>query len=55
MQPFELTIDNVPKAEQYLISINKLQEFRDKKVDAANWSAIILFANEQILSSTTQA
>ncbi len=48
MQPFELIPENIPKAEQYLASIGKLQEFRDKKIDPSQWSAIIIFANQQM-------
>lgn len=48
MQPFELIPENIPKAEQYLASIGKLQEFNEKKIEASQWSAVILFANQQI-------
>lgn len=48
MQPLDLIPENITKAEQYLASINKLQEFRDKKIDPSQWSAVILFANQQI-------
>lgn len=48
MELIPLTPDNIPKAEQYLNSIGKLQEFRDKKIEPAQWSAIIIFANQLI-------
>jgi len=48
MDLIKLNIDNVDTATKYLASIGKLQEFQNKKVDASQWSAIILFANQQI-------
>lgn len=48
MDLIPLTIDNVQAATDYLSSIGKLQEFKDKKVEPSQWSAIILFANQQI-------
>ncbi len=54
MQPFKITIENIEPAKQYLQSINKLEEFNNKATDPSQWSAIILFANQQILSNTNQ-
>lgn len=48
MELIKLNVDNVGAATNYLASIGKLQEFKDKKVEPANWSAIILFANQYI-------
>lgn len=48
MELFELSVDNIPKAQKYLMSIGKMKEFEEKKVEASQWSAVILFANQQI-------
>jgi len=48
MELLTINIDNVQTATDYLASIGKLQEFRDKKIEPSQWSAIILFANQQI-------
>lgn len=48
MELIKLNIDNVDTAINYLASIGKLQEFQNKKVEPANWSAVIIFANQQI-------
>jgi len=49
METIPIAIENVSKAKDYLNSIGKLQKFNDKGVDPSQWSAVILFANEQIL------
>lgn len=51
MDLIKLTPENVKQARDYLASIGKLQEFENKKIEASQWSAIILFANQYI---TTQ-
>jgi len=48
MNLIPLNIDNVQQATDYLASIGKLQEFNEKKIEASQWSAVILFANQQI-------
>jgi hypothetical protein len=48
MELIELNPDNISKAETYLASIGKLQEFQDKRIEPAHWGAIIQFANQQI-------
>lgn len=48
MELIKIDVDNVQQATDYLASIGKLQEFNDKKVEPSQWSAIILFANQQI-------
>ena len=34
MELFELSVDNIPKAQKYLMSIGKMKEFEEKKVEA---------------------
>ena len=48
MNLIPLNIDNVQQATDYLASIGGLQEFNEKKIEASQWSAVILFANQQI-------
>lgn len=48
MDLIPLTTENIQTATDYLASIGKLQEFNEKKIEASQWSAIILFANQQI-------
>ena len=42
MNLIPLNIDNVQQATDYLASIGKLQEFNEKKIEASQWSAVIL-------------
>lgn len=53
MDLIKLDHENVQKAKDYLASIGKLEEYNLKKVDAAQWSSIILFANQQIVAQNT--
>lgn len=48
MELLPINIDSVSKATDYLASIGKLKEFQNKKIEASQWSAVILFANQQI-------
>jgi len=54
MDLIKIDANNIKAAEDYLASIGKLQEFNNKKVEAAQWSAIILFANQQIAAQNQQ-
>jgi len=49
METIPITIENQQRAIDYLNSIGKLQEFKDKAIDPHQWSAPILFANQLIL------
>lgn len=40
--------DNINKATEYLSSIGKMEEYTKKNIDAAQWSSLIIFANQQI-------
>lgn len=48
MDLIKIEVDNIQQATDYLASIGKLKEFQDKKVEPSQWSAVILFANQQI-------
>ena len=54
MELIEINHDNIPKAKEYLSSIGKLQEFENKKIEPSQWSAVIQFANQEILESNGQ-
>lgn len=54
MDLIKIEVDNIQQATDYLASIGKLQEFNDKKVEPSQWSAIILFANQQIAIQNQQ-
>lgn len=48
MDLIKIDVNNIQQATDYLASIGKLQEFNEKKIEASQWSAIILFANQKI-------
>jgi len=48
MELIKINPDNIKSATDYLASIGKLQEFQNKKTEASQWSAIILYANQYI-------
>lgn len=54
MELLPINIDNVQAATDYLASIGKLQEFNDKKVEPAQWGAVILYANQYIATQNQQ-
>ena len=54
MDLIPINVSNIEKAQQYLASIGKMQEFNDKKIEASQWSSIILFANQQIVAQNQQ-
>lgn len=54
MDLIKIDTDNISVAKNYLASQGRLQEFENKKVDASQWSAVILFANQVISQQNSQ-
>lgn len=54
MDLIKIDDNNIKVATDYLASIGKLQEFQNKKIEASQWSAIILYANQYIATQNQQ-